>query len=65
MIFLLKFIFAWILLIPQLTGNVFNLDFDRIFAYFLLWVHLIRYLFKLNFILTAADCCAFQNAYGV
>ena len=26
----LKFIFVWILLIPQLTGNVFNRDFDRI-----------------------------------
>ena len=26
----LKFIFAWILLIPQLIGNVFNRDFDRI-----------------------------------
>ena len=31
MIFHLKFIFAWILLIPQLTGNVFNRDCDRIF----------------------------------
>ena len=30
MIFHLKFIFAWILLIPQFTGNVFNRDFDRI-----------------------------------
>ena len=30
MIFHLKFIFAWILLIPQLTGNVFNRDCDRI-----------------------------------
>ena len=30
MIFHLKFIFAWILLIPQLTGNVFNRDFDGI-----------------------------------
>ena len=26
----LKFTFAWILLIPQLTGYVFNRDFDLI-----------------------------------
>ena len=46
MIFHFKFIFAWILLIPQFTGNVFNRDFDRILCvYFLLWVHLIMYLF--------------------
>ena len=30
MIFHFKFIFAWILLIPQFTGKVFNRDFDRI-----------------------------------
>ena len=30
-----KFIFAWILLIPQLTGDVFNRVFDRILYVFI------------------------------
>ena len=30
MICYLKFILAWILLTPQLTGNVFDWDFDGI-----------------------------------
>ena len=46
----LKFIFAWILLIPQFTGNVFNRYFDRILEMFT---------FSFGFIFKAADCCAF------
>ena len=34
MILHLKFIFAWILFLPQLTGNVFYRDCDRIFLVF-------------------------------
>ena len=53
----LKFIFTWILLITQLTGNVFNQDFDRILYVF---IFSFRFIFKVPyFILTAADCCAF------
>ena len=53
----LKFIFAWILFLPQLTGNVFYRDCDRIFKCLLSPLgssHKVPY-----FILTAADCCSF------
>ena len=54
----LKFIFAWILLIPQLIGNVFIRDFDRILLVFTFPFGFILYQVP-YFILTAADCCAF------
>ena len=53
----LKFIFTWILFLPQLTGNVF---YGIVIEYCECLLSPLGSSYKeLYFILTAADCCAF------
>ena len=58
----MKYIFVWILLMPQPTGNVFIWDFVLIFSVFTFFfrfrtrpIHVIMYFIWVIFKLTAAD----------
>ena len=58
----LEYIFMWIFLIPQQTGNVFIWDFVPIFSVFTFFfcirtrsIHHVMYFISVIFVLTAAD----------